>query len=116
MAATLRFARFARSALAANPPAAIARNARFSRDTVDGGPYRVRGAVTELGVAGPYRVRLFERRDARCIRETWSAADGSYSFVDIAYRYQGYFVVAYDHGDSPHNAAIADLVTPEPMP
>lgn len=86
------------------------------RDSADGGAFRVRGTVTELGVAGPYRVRLFERLTARCIRETWSAADGSYSFPYIAYRYQGYTVVAHDHGDSPLNAAIADLVTPEPMP
>lgn len=86
------------------------------RDVEDGGSHRIRGTVTELGVAGPYRVRLFDRLTARCIRETRSAADGSYSFPSIAYRYQGYFVVAYDHGDSPLNAAIADLVTPEPMP
>lgn len=85
-------------------------------DAADGGAFRVRGTVTELGVAGPYRVRLFDRLTARCIRETRSAADGSYSFPRIAYRDKGYFVVAYDHGDSPHNAAIADLVTPEPMP
>lgn len=80
------------------------------------GAYRILGTVTELAVAGPYRVRLFGRQSGRLLRETWSAADGSYSFPNIAYRYQGYFVVAYDHGDSPLNAAIADLVTPEPMP
>lgn len=85
-------------------------------DSADGGAYRVRGTVTELGVAGSYRVRLFDRLSSRCIRETWSAADGSYSFPYIAYRDKGYTVVAHDHGDGPHNAAIADLVTPEPMP
>lgn len=85
-------------------------------DSADGGAFRVRGTVTELGVAGPYRVRLFDRLTARCIRETWSAVDGSYSFERIAYRAQGYTVVAHDHGASPLNAAIADLVTPEPMP
>lgn len=81
-----------------------------------GGNYQITGTVTELGTAGRYRVRLFDRRTARCIRETWSAADGSYSFPYIAYRANGYFVVAYDHGDNPLNAAIADFVTPEPMP
>lgn len=86
------------------------------RDMEDGGAYRITGTVTELGVAGRYRVRLFDRLTARGLRETWSAADGSYSFPYIAYRANGYFTVAYDHGDNPHNAAIADLITPEPMP
>jgi hypothetical protein len=84
-------------------------------DMVDGGGYRLTGTVTELGTAGAYRVRLFDRVSGRCLRETWSAPDGSYSFPAIAYRLNGYFIVAYDHGNSPLNAAIADLVTPEPM-
>ncbi len=86
------------------------------RDIYDGGAYRITGTVTELGVVGRYRVRLFDRVTARCLRETWSAADGAYSFPYIAYRANGYFTVAYDHGDSPLNAAIADLITPEPIP
>lgn len=86
------------------------------REVEDGGGYRITGTVTELGVAGPYRVRLFDRQSARCLRETWSVADGSYSFDYIAYRANGYFAIAYDHGDNPLNAAIADLITPEPMP
>jgi hypothetical protein len=85
-------------------------------DIADGGSYRITGTVTELGVAGAYRVRLFDRQSARCIRGTWSAADGSYSFPYIAYRPNGYFAVAYDYSDNPLNAAIADLITPEPMP
>jgi hypothetical protein len=86
------------------------------RDQVDGGGYRIAGTVTELGAAGVYRVRLFDRLTARCVRETWSAADGSYSVPYIAYRPNGYFAVAYDHGANPLNAAIADLITPEAMP
>lgn len=82
----------------------------------DGGRQRVRGTITELGVPGPYRVRLFDRRTGRLLRETWSAADGAYQFAGIAYRPQGYVVVAHDRGADPLNAAIADLVTPEPMP
>ncbi len=85
-------------------------------DLEDSGAYRIVGTVDELGVTGAYRVRLFDRRSGRLIRETWSAADGSYSFPYIAYRYQGYFAVAFDHGDNPLNAAIADLITPELMP
>lgn len=89
---------------------------RVIRDIPDGGLYRIRGAITEIGVVGSYRVRLFDRQSGRRIRETWSAPDGSYSFPYIAYRHRGYFVVAYDYGDNPLNAAVADLVTPEPMP
>lgn len=85
-------------------------------DIYDGGMYRITGSVEELGVAGCYRVRLFDRVSGRCLKQTWSAADGSYLFNYIAYRANGYFIVAYDHGDNPFNAAIADLVTPESMP
>ena len=85
-------------------------------NVADSGPCRITGTVTELGVAGPYQVRLFDRLTARCIGETWSAADGSYVFDYLAYRANGYFAIAYDHGDNPLNAAIADLITPEPMP
>ena len=85
-------------------------------DAEDGGAYQITGTVTELGTPGPYRVSLFDRSSKRCIRETWSAADGSYSFPHIAYRVNGYFAIAYDHGDNPLNAAIADFITPEPMP
>lgn len=84
-------------------------------DYYDGGRYRIIGTVTELGVAGPYRVRLFDRQSARCVRETWSNASGAYAFNNLAYRANGYFAVAYDHGDNPLNAAIADLITPELM-
>lgn len=85
-------------------------------DLEDGGAYQITGTVTELGTSGPYRVSLFDRSSKRCIRETWSATDGSYLFPYIAYRVKGYFAVAYDHGASPLNAAIADFITPEPMP
>ena len=88
----------------------------LQRDIYDGGPYQITGTVTELGVLGAYRVTLFDRRSKRCLREIWSGADGSYAFLFIAYRYQGYFVIAYDHGGSPLNAAVADWITPEPMP
>lgn len=91
-------------------------NFALRRDMEDGGLSRIVGAVTELGVDGTYRVRLHDRKTARCLRETWSAADGSYAFHYIAHRPNGYYVIAFDHGANPLNAAIADLVTPEPMP
>jgi hypothetical protein len=81
----------------------------------DKGFHRIAGSVDELGSSGKYRLRLFDRQSSRCIRETWSDTDGSYSFDWISYRFKGYFVIAYDHGDNPMNAAIADMITPEPM-
>lgn len=116
MAATLRNPRYVRSGQASNPFAAHLRDPRFGRDMAMGGTYRIVGTVAEVGVAGPYRVRLHGRRSGLLVRETWSAADGSYSFPLIAYHLNGYYAIAFDHGDNPLNAAIADLITPEPMP
>jgi hypothetical protein len=84
-------------------------------DIVNGGNYQITGTVTERGVAGVYRVNLFDRNTKKCLRELISVADGSYSFSYIKYLQNGYFTIAFDHGDNPLNAAIGDLVTPEPM-
>lgn len=82
---------------------------------LDGGGYIISGTVDELGQVGSYRVRLYDRVSGRFVRETWSDTAGEYDFDYIAYREQGYFIVAHDHGDNPLNAAIADLATPELM-
>lgn len=96
--------------------AGLIRDSRLKCDVYDGGAYRVAGTASKRGVAGRYRVRLFDRFSARFLYETWSATDGSYVFNNIAYRQNGYFVIEFDHNDILLNAAIADLVTPEPMP
>lgn len=116
MAATLRNVRYARSALAATAREARCIGTRSSSNMAFGGTYRIAGTVTELGAPGAYRVRLYDRKTGALLRETWSAADGSYSFGFIAHFWQGYFVIAHDNPGDPLNAAIADLVTPEPMP
>jgi len=86
-------------------------------DLYDGnGAYQIADKVDRLGVTGIYQVRLFDRSSGRCLQRTFSDAEGNYVFNRIEYRYRGYFVIAYDHNDNPQNAAIADLVTPEPMP
>jgi hypothetical protein len=85
-------------------------------DVTDGGAYQITGTVSELGVLGKYRVRLFYRQTGRLVQEIWSGEDGTYVFRNIAYRLNGYFIVAYDHGDEPLNACVADLITPEIMP
>ena len=81
---------------------------RTENDTT--GSYSISGTVKELGVTGAYRVRLFDKQSARCIRETWSAGNGTYSFENLADL--TYFVVAYDHGATPQNAAVVDSVQP----
>lgn len=81
------------------------------------GRYRIQGTADRLGVVGSYQIVLFNALNQRVLAETWSAADGTYTFDYLAYRANGYFVIAHDrHTGSPLNAAIADLITPEPMP
>lgn len=84
-------------------------------DREDGGLYRIYGVVDRTGSPGSYRWRLFDRVSGRMIRELWTDSDGSYSFDNIAYRYQGYTMVLHDHSDTPCNATIFDRVTPVAM-
>lgn len=79
----------------------------------ESGPYRISGTVTEIGVPGPYPVYLFRRSDKLLLRMVWSDAAGAYAFNNLAYKANGYYLIAFDHGANPLNAAIADLVTPE---
>jgi hypothetical protein len=78
-----------------------------------GGRYKVCGKVSELGVPGAYRVVLFHRRTNKVVRTVFSAEDGSYCFPYVAN--DEFFIVAFDHGDNPVNAAISDYIIPEPM-
>lgn len=75
--------------------------------------YRITGTVTEMGVPGPYRVRAYDRLDGSLLAETWSGEDGAYVINGLPP--VQCFVVAFDHGDNPLNAAISDYVTPEPI-
>jgi len=109
--------RYRLSGQASNAPSGSARNPRGWADVFFGGPYRIANVVTELGVPGRYRVRLHLRANGMLVRETFSAADGSYAFPGIAYLEGGYYAIAFDWlTPAPLNAAIADLLTPEPMP
>ena len=73
------------------------------------------GTVTELGVVGSYKVRLYHRQSGLLLAETWSTATGAYAFTGIKQLPRGYQAVAIDHSSPQRNAAIADLITPEPM-
>ncbi len=93
-------------------------NATVIRDENHGGTGRIIGTVKEAGspfdVAVQRRVRLHRKVDGMMIRETWSAADGTYAFNNIV-RTQQYYVLSFDHtGD--YNGVIKDSITPEAMP
>ena len=94
----------------------------YRRNVEDGGAYRVR-FTTKDGHGAPYglkRARLLDRLSGRIIQEQWSDAAGSGSFDFIAYRHQGYTVIACNNiiranGELDY-PDIEDFVTPEPMP
>ena len=81
----------------------------------DGGTGIISGTVTINTIPGSRRVRLFDLKSGRLVREAWSdPATGAYQFVHID-RHRDYFVLVHDHLRI-YNAVVADLVTPEPMP
>lgn len=89
----------------------------YRGDLTHGGAYRIAAVVDERGVVGQYRVHLHERGSGRLLRVTLSdPVSGAYLFDRIAFQAQGYYAVAFDHGASPVNAAIADLITPVRRP
>ncbi len=82
-------------------------------DIFDGGNFRLRGSVTVAGTAAARKVRLFDWRTGRLVREAWSDAAGQYGFDWIANR--KYLVIAHDHL-AQYNATVADVVIPVAMP
>lgn len=79
-------------------------------DAEDGGAYRVAGTVAIDGspvTPVSRRVRLFHRLSGRLVRETWSAADGTFAFERI--KAGEYLVVTDDHTRT-YNAVAADAV------
>lgn len=79
------------------------------------GKHRISDVVTRKGIAGQHRVDLYDYVSRTFVKYTYSDTDtGVYTFENIANR--TYFTVAHDTEDPPLNAAIADLIQPEPMP
>lgn len=60
------------------------------------------------------RVRLYRSRDGYLVRETWSAADGTYRFTEINERYE-YDIEAWDH-ERNFFAVVANNQLPEVSP
>lgn len=84
------------------------------RTALFGGGGRVVGVVTVAGAPAARRVRLFELKSGLLVGETWSSAeDGAYSFDWVSTDHR-YLVLAHDHLEQ-YNAAVADLIEPEPM-
>lgn len=86
-------------------------------DVEYGGPGVVSGTVVIKGnpdAPGYRRVRLFDRKSGRLLRQTWSdRVTGKYEFRGVAMG-RAYTVVGYDHTGQ-HNATIADPAWPELM-
>ena len=107
------------SPISGPPTFALLPGAHSTGDLSDlGGRGRIAGTV-KVDSTPDYpvrrRVRLFDRRDNRLVRETWSnPATGAYSFEYINPA-RTYVVIAYDH-TGVFNAEIRDNVTPEAMP
>lgn len=80
----------------------------FYKDNVGSGT--ISGIVTIENIPGSRKVRLYRKQDGMLIRETWSAANGAYSFTNIDPAWE-YFVVAHDHLRV-YNGVIQDMLTP----
>jgi len=101
------------------PSAGVIPLLRTTRDLSDlGGNGRIAGTV-KIDSTPDYpvwrRVRLFDKRDNRLVREVWSdPVTGAYVFEYINPA-RLYVVIAYDHTGA-YNAEIRDAITPELMP
>lgn len=82
--------------------------ARWETQTTGSGT--ISGIVTIENIPGSRKVRLYRKQDGMLIRETWSAANGAYSFTNIDPAWE-YFVVAHDHLRV-YNGVIQDMLVP----
>lgn len=79
-------------------------------DLYFGGSGTLCGTVTEKGVPGEYRVRLYAQDTGLLARETWSDPEtGYYAFPFLSTTIEC-FLVAFDHTATIQNAAIRDHV------
>lgn len=79
-------------------------------ETQTTGSGTISGIVTIENIPGSRKVRLYRKQDGMLIRETWSAANGAYSFTNIDPAWE-YFVVAHDHMRV-YNGVIQDMLAP----
>lgn len=79
-------------------------------ETQTTGSGTISGIVTIENIPGSRKVRLYRKHDGMLLRETWSAANGAYSFSNLDPAWE-YFVVAHDHLRV-YNGVIQDMITP----
>ena len=93
----------------------VAFGSRQIQDSEFGGTGIVSGTVTISATGAPLsrRVRLHDRSTGRLLRETWSGADGVYSFTHMELG-RKYIVYALDYTGT-YDAVAADRVTAVPM-
>lgn len=95
--------------------AALRRNPRYTRDMIDGGNGQFTNPpntpILKDGVIYQARIRVFEERSGRLIREQWSNEDGTWSIAYLR-RGQTYLLVAYDGA---YPAQAYDFRTPDLM-
>lgn len=80
------------------------------RDIVNGGSNSIAGKVTEFRVPGSYRVCLFDQKTKKQIRETWSDAEGNYSFTNLDTKPK--FIITFDHTSPVQTMVGQDNVVP----
>ena len=119
VAATIMPSAIILSGGASSPPSPVLSPAAVQIDWQDGGHYRISNFVEQQGTPNTplrRRVELWNMRDKRMVRETWSdASTGAYSF-DYIKGGPGvlYFVCAFDHTNT-DLAVIAEKLIPEAM-
>lgn len=115
MAARLRNPRYSRSARASNAFAGTLLNPRCVRDMVDGGNGQFSNPendpITLDNLPYQTRLRIFEERSGRLVREFWSATDGTW-IIRYINRNQTYLVICYNGA---YPALAYDHQTPDPM-
>lgn len=77
-------------------------------DLYFGGSGTLCGTVTEDGVPGRYRVRLYAQDTGLLARETWSDPETGYYEFRFLNTTREFFLVAFDHTATITNAAIRD--------
>lgn len=90
--------------------ASLAKGGVWQWEVQTSGTGRIAGKVTIENIPGARKVRLYRKHDGMLLRETWSAANGDYSFERLDPNWE-YFVVAHDHLRV-HNAVVSDMIDP----
>lgn len=115
MAETLRTRRYGISGMASNAFRALQSKRRIHINLIYGGNGQFSNPpndpITLNGRPYQTRLRVFEERSGRLVREAWSAADGTWTISDINPDYK-YLIVCYD---AEYPALCYDNQTPDPM-